>query len=174
MPVRTFTSFGAPHTGISLVPGLSQYSNIGNLVNSLVNKVVNLEAFQNFVAPSNYWKNIDDEEGYLNHSKFLAISNNESYFNSTKREIWLSLKYALFIKFSRDKVIVPKESSWWGGYTENFTEVSRFETKIYQQDLLGIKTLEETGKAEFQIYDGEHMAISNRIVLKMVYNVLIK
>lgn len=158
--------------GVSLVPALPKDSKIGGLVNSLVNKIIYLDVLQQFIAPSNYWKNPENKEGYLNNARFLPNSNNELVFNSTKKDVWLSLKYARFIKFSQDKIIVPKESSWWGEFSGNYTVLERFETKTYQEDLLGIKSLEELGKADFLEYDGEHMIIDTGSIQNFLFDVI--
>lgn len=160
--------------GVSLVPAIPRDSKVGGLVNSLVNKIIYLDILQQFIAPSNYWKNPENREGYLKNAKFLPISNNELVFNSTKKEIWLSLKFARFIKFTEDKIIVPKESSWWGEYSQNFTELTRFQTKLYKEDLLGIRTLEETGKADFLEFNSEHMIIDNGSIVNYVQDVVRK
>ena len=54
-------------------------------------------------------------------------------------------------------MIIPRESSWWGTYDEHYNEITRFETDVYQNDLLGIRTLEEQGRADFIEIEGDHM-----------------
>lgn len=99
---------------------------------------------------------------YLKHSKFLPDALNERNFNQQIKDNWLSLKFARFVKWENDNVIIPRESSWWGQYDENYEIVTRFQTEVYQKDLVGIKTLEEEGRADFVAIPGGHMHFSHQ------------
>ncbi|CAA7023926.1 unnamed protein product [Microthlaspi erraticum] len=56
-------------------------------------------------------------------------------------------------KFEDDKVIVPKESSWFGFYGDNATAeepvLPASQTQLYTEDWIGLKTLDYAGKVQF-------------------------
>lgn len=116
------------------------------------------EEFQKHYAPASYWKNPFNYEFYLKHSPWLAEANNEREYTEERRQRMLDLNKALFIKWDAETTISPPESSWWGDFDEHYNVRTRFETTVYQQDLIGIKTLEEEKRATFIHIPGKHMA----------------
>jgi palmitoyl-protein thioesterase len=80
----------------------------------------------------------------LNNSIFLPYLNNEKPENYTNHIIdrFASLNGAMFVMFTEDTVIYPKESSWFWELQEDNTILPLNETEFYKQDLIGLRTLE--------------------------------
>ena len=170
-PVRSLVTFGGPHMGVSAVPTFSRDGWLGYIMAWLIDKVIYWDIIQYLLAPADYWRDPQNPKGYLGHSTFLAEANNEIHFNQTRKDLWLQLKYARFIKWADDTTIIPRESAWWGMYTEDYNVVSRFDTEVYQKDLIGIRTLEESGRADFISIPGDHMHFSNEQINQKVDSV---
>ena len=147
--------------GVSYFPGLSGDTWFGTVLAWIINRGVYFDVTQYFIAPADYWRDPQNPEGFIKNSRFLADANNEAHFNQTRKDLWLSLKYARFVKWEEDTTIIPRESSWWGMYTEDYNIISRFDTEVYQKDLIGIRTLEEEGRASFVSIPGDHMHFSH-------------
>ncbi|KAH9607113.1 hypothetical protein KSS87_005042 [Heliosperma pusillum] len=97
-------------------------------------------------------------DGYLDKCRFLPKLNNEipGQRNSTYKKRFSSLE-------NLDKVLVPKETAWFGYYPDGaFTPLlSPQETKLYSEDWIGLKTLDEAGKVKFVSVAGGHLRISD-------------
>mmetsp|Transcript_23899 Transcript_23899/g.26520 ORF Transcript_23899/g.26520 Transcript_23899/m.26520 type:complete len:161 (+) Transcript_23899:396-878(+) len=152
--------------GVSYAPTLPGDTWLGSFVAWAANTAAYWSITQWLVAPADYWRNPKNPEGYLKHS-FLAEANNEAKFDQGRKDKWLALKFARFVKWDRDTTIIPRESSWWGMYTEDYNIISRHDTELYKKDLIGLRTLEEQGRADFVITPGDHMHVSR----KNIYNI---
>jgi len=72
----------------------------------------------------------------------------------------LILDKALFLKFDQETTINPPESSWWGEFDRAGNVLSRNQTRTYNEDLIGIKTLEEQGRGVFVTLAGKHVEVT--------------
>ncbi len=50
------------------------------------------------------------------------------------------------IKFLRDPIIYPIESSWFGQISSDGKLIKMEETEIYKQNTFGLRTLDEEGR----------------------------
>ena len=85
--------------GISFVPKFPKESWLGSPLAFIVNKIIYSSITQWFLAPADYWRDPQNPEGFKEYSRFLAEANNEINFNQTKKDQWLSLKSARFVKW---------------------------------------------------------------------------
>jgi palmitoyl-protein thioesterase len=160
MPIRNVVSFGGPMNGVSSNLDTDRNSFVGGVMDWVVDKTIQFDFMDRIITPADYWRNPKDMTTYLTYSRFLAEANNEVNFSEDRKEAWKHLNNALFIQWSDDATIVPKESAHWGQYDENFEIVHRHDTNLYQQDLIGIKFLEENKKATYIEWPGKHMAFN--------------
>lgn len=96
----------------------------------------------------NYWNDPNQRQLYLRYSDFLPYVNNEVLSeNSTQfRENLLKLEQMVLIGGPDDDVITPWESAHFGFFDMNLTVVPMRDRTIYQEDSIGLKTLDESGK----------------------------
>ncbi|CAN1195530.1 Palmitoyl-protein thioesterase 1 [Linum perenne] len=141
-PVVNYISLAGPHAGIASVPLCGDH-----------------------LAPSGYMKLPDDMSAYLSKSKFLPELNNElpEGRNSIYKQRLTSLKNLVLIMFEGDEVIVPKETAWFGFYPDGkFSPVLPVQqTKLYQEDWIGLKKMNEEGRVQFVKVGGAHLGISD-------------
>ena len=98
-----------------------------------------------------------------------------------------SLRNFVMVLFTQDTTVVPKETAWFGSYAipeqdlipiidsihramhfpwwpfhrrpgvESRTVISMKEQPLYKDDIIGIRTLDESGRLHFESCDGAHM-----------------
>lgn len=165
--IRNFLSFGGPMNGVTACKGEEDDNPLCNTEN--LSDILLKQFFELRFTPASYWRLPADHDRYLEYSPFLAEANNEVQFNQTLKDGFLALNKAMFVMWEDDKRIVPKESSWWAQFDSDYNLVPRQETEIYKNDLIGIRTLEELGRATFVTVPGDHGTVS----LSVLENVLV-
>lgn len=129
---------------------------------------------QSHVVPAQYYRDPKDLETYLERSGFLADINNERQDkNATYKQNLVKLKGFVMYMFEDDETVVPKESSWFAEVIEdedddgddngkdgkNRTVTLLRDRRIYKEDWLGLKTLDDAGKIEFLTTPGAHVRL---------------
>ncbi|KAG7015707.1 Palmitoyl-protein thioesterase 1, partial [Cucurbita argyrosperma subsp. argyrosperma] len=170
-PVKNFVSLGGPHAGIASVP-LCGTAILCHLVDKLIKSDIYSDYVQDHLAPSGYLKLPNAIPKYLEKCKFLPKLNNErpQARNSTYKERFSSLQNLVLIMFEQDAILVPKETSWFGQYPDGAfnSTIPPQQTKLYIEDWIGLKTLDEAGRVKYIRVDGEHIKISNSDMRKYV------
>ncbi|ESR53480.1 alpha/beta-Hydrolases superfamily protein [Citrus sinensis] len=118
-PVKNFVSLGGPHAGTASVP-LCGSGIFCIIANNLIKAEVYSDYVQDHLAPSGYLKFPNDIPKYLEKCKFLPKLNNElpDKRNSTYKERFSCLQNLVLIMFKDDKVLIPKETAWFGYYPD--------------------------------------------------------
>lgn len=64
--------------------------------------------------------------------------------------------------FEQDAILIPKETSLFGYYEDGSwsTILPAQKTKLYIEDWIGLRTLDEAGKVKFITLSGKHLEIS--------------
>ncbi|XP_051147475.1 uncharacterized protein LOC127262706 [Andrographis paniculata] len=174
-PVRNLISLGGPHAGEASVP-FCGVELICILVDFLLDLMIYSDFVQEHLAPSNYIKIPTNIEGYHSGCKFLPKLNNEIYKNSTYKKRFSSLDNLVLIMFERDKILVPKETSWFGYYPDGSwdTILPPQETTLYIEDWIGLKTLDEAGKVKFIQVSGNHLEVAYSDMIEYIVPYLVE
>lgn len=166
-PVRNLVTFGSQHNGIS---HFEACADTGDWICRGAEALLRYGRWSDFVqsrlVPSQYFRDPEELDSYLEHSNFLADVNNErEEKNETYRENLSSLnKFAMFM-FEDDVTSIPKESSWFSEVNTTSGEVTPLkERKLYKDDWLGLKELDEKDKLDFKSVPGGHMSLSDDIL----------
>lgn len=159
-PVRNLVTFGAPLNGISAISHYTREGFLGSVVDWIVDKFISWDLMDRVIQGADYWRNPTDYDSFLTNSRFLAEANNECHFNQTRKDMWLRLNNAMFIKWEDDQTIIPSESSWWGQYDEDLEVETRHQTRIWNEDLLGMRTLEMNSRVQYTTFPGDHMVFN--------------
>jgi palmitoyl-protein thioesterase len=95
----------------------------------------------------------------LEHSTFLPYINNEIDHSKRKsnKKRFESLNFITMVKFLKDPIIYPKESSWFGQIDETGNTIPMEQTEIYQQNLFGLKTLDKEKRISKHEINGLHL-----------------
>lgn len=126
---------------------------------------------QSKLVPAQYFRDPEDLEAYLEGSNFLADVNNERVSkNQTYKNNLMKLEKFVMYKFSEDKTVIPKESSWFSEWNATSEEETKLKDRtMYKEDWLGLKALDEKGRLEFKVADGGHMQLTDAL-LKDVFS----
>ncbi|EEF30918.1 Palmitoyl-protein thioesterase 1 precursor, putative [Ricinus communis] len=175
-PVKNFISLGGPHAGTASVP-LCGSGIFCIIADNLIKGEIYSDFIQDHLAPAGYLKLPNDIPHYLDKCKFLPKLNNEipDERNSTYKERFTSLENLVLIMSEDDNVLIPKETSWFGYYPDGSfkTILPVQQTKLYVEDWIGLKTLDEAGRVHFVNVSGGHLGISRSDMEKHVVPFLV-
>ena len=161
--VRKFVSFGGPLNGESL--NKCSWVDFSCIYSTWYRRVFwYTDYIQNSWAPANLYKDPEVYDRYLAHSLFIARLNNEVDFSQKLKEKFMQVEKYLFIRWADDSVIIPRETSWWGEFDRKYNIITRFDTRLYKEDLIGLKTLEEQNRTQFIYFPGDHMYYTFELV----------
>ncbi|KAE9596758.1 hypothetical protein Lal_00008007 [Lupinus albus] len=170
-PVKNFISLSGPHAGTASVP-LCGSGTLCIIADNLIKEGVYSDYVQAHLAPSGYLKLPNAIPAYLDKCRFLPLLNNElpDKRNSTYKERFSSLQNLVLIMFEEDNVLIPKETSWFGYYPDGaFNPILQpQQTKLYTEDWIGLRTLDEAGRVKFISASGGHIGISDADMKKYV------
>ncbi|KAF5734923.1 hypothetical protein HS088_TW15G00420 [Tripterygium wilfordii] len=175
-PVKNFVSLAGPHAGTASVP-LCGSGILCIIADTLIKSEIYTEYIQNHLAPSGYLKLPRDLSNYMEKCKFLPQLNNElpDQRNSTYKERFTSLQNLVLVMFEQDNVLIPRETSWFGYYPDGSFDpvLPPQETKLYKEDWIGLKTLDDAGKVHYYNVSGGHLGISESDMKKYVVPFLV-
>ncbi|KAG2241343.1 hypothetical protein Bca52824_093209 [Brassica carinata] len=170
-PVINYVSLGGPHAGIAAIPKCSS-GPFCAIAEALMKLEIYNDFVQDHIAPSGYVKIPGEMTKYLEHSKYLPKLNNErpDQRNSTFKDRFMSLHNLVLVMFQNDTTLIPKETSWFGYYTDDGFDslLSTQQTKLYIEDWIGLKALDDVGQVKFVSVSGDHLMISYKDVVKYV------
>jgi palmitoyl-protein thioesterase len=162
-PVHNFVSLGGPHAGTASIPGCAAMS-LCWVATALIRLGVYSSFVQNHLAPSGYVKIPDDLDAYYKGCLFLPKLNNEiaSNWNATYKDRLSSLNHLVLIMFEHDTVLIPRETAWFGYYGEEQNSVVQTpqETRLYKEDWVGLRALDEAGRVSYVSFPGDHLRIT--------------
>lgn len=156
--VVNYLSFDGPQMGIASLPKF----NCGTFcewLNTLTSKVIYSDIIVSNLGPASYYKYKGDYSLFYKKNKFLKDLNNEGEVkNEEYKKRFGSLEKVMLIKGAIDTVITPRESSWFEIWDEKGKEIVQLEdSKFYKEDFIGLRKLDEEGKVEFVLFEGEHV-----------------
>jgi palmitoyl-protein thioesterase len=154
-PVYNLISLHGPQSGIAMCPGPQ----------GLTSLPCEYAMHWALATPHDYWRGRDfrgvhDKETYLKWNTYLQDMNNEGdHYNQTYVDNMLSLNKYVLIKALNDRVVVPSESEWHGYFEWGNMEkvLPMEETEEYQQDRIGLKTLNDSGRLMKLTTPGPHV-----------------
>ncbi|KAI3693222.1 hypothetical protein L6452_33053 [Arctium lappa] len=161
-PVKNFISVAGPHAGEASIPFCGS-GLMCIILDSLMKLAIYSKRLQEHLAPSNYIKIPTDLDGYREGCTFLPKLNNEFEKNATYKERFTSLQKLVLIMFDEESVLVPKETSWFGYFPDGAWDpiLPAQETRLYTEDWIGLRALDEAGKVEFVNVTGGHLDITD-------------
>ncbi|KAJ5797509.1 uncharacterized protein N7503_006805 [Penicillium pulvis] len=166
--VHNLVTFGSQHNGISEFQSCGMGDWFCNAAESLLRAGTWADFVQSHVVPAQYFRDPEELEPYLEHSTFLADINNE---RAEKREDYKkrlsTLNGFAMYMFENDTVAVPKESAHFADVNGTDGTVTPLQKrKIYTEDWIGLKALDQQNKLDFKTIPGEHMQLSEDVLEK--------
>ncbi|CAD6197319.1 unnamed protein product [Caenorhabditis auriculariae] len=166
-PMKNLISVGGQQQGVFGMPYCPGDTFVCNSIRKLLDLGAYTSYVQDKVVQAQYWHDPYAEEEYKKKSIFLADINNEREINATYKQNLLKLKNFVLVLFKRDSMVVPKESAWFGFYKpgDEDTILQMNETRLYSEDRIGIKKLNESGRLHFLAVDGDHLQVPRAVYI---------
>jgi palmitoyl-protein thioesterase len=173
---RRYVSIGGPQMGVGVLPqctGLLAY--LCMPFNYIARQFVYLDVVQNNIGPAGYFRDPYDYKSYVAGATFLPDLNNEKNRTLTFiKEKYEGLEKLVLVMFEDDTMIIPKETAWFGFYdVDGETLVKMEDSDFYKQDYIGMKKLNEAGKANFVSFPGNHLQFNNSQIDNFIIPALI-
>jgi palmitoyl-protein thioesterase len=165
--VHNLVTMGSQHNGIFKFQACES---TGDWACRSAEALLRFGRWSNFVqsrlVPAQYFRDVNEYDSYLEHSNFLADINNErEEKNALYKSNLKSLNRFGMFMFSEDTTAVPKESAWFAEVNQTSGEITTLrERSIYKEDWLGLRSLDEQGKLEFETIPGPHMALTEKVL----------
>jgi len=163
--VNNLISIGGQHQGVF---GFPQCPGDNVTLCEIVRRLLNYGAYEPFVqdhvVQAEYWQDPLNEDEYLKDCVFLPdINNNLATKNATYKANMLKLDNFVMVMFENDTMVQPKESEWFGFYVAGQDKLTYTlqQSELYQQDWIGLKQMNESGKLTFLATEGNHLQFTD-------------
>lgn len=168
-PVRNLVTFGSQHNGIAEFQECAWSDWICRGAEALLRAGRWSSLAQSRFVPAQYFRDPEELDAYLEHSNFLADINNERVLkNKRYAENLAGLNRFAMYMFEDDTMVNPKESAWFAEVNRTNGEVTPLkERRLYKEDWLGFKALDEQGKLDFRTVPGGHMQLAEETLEKV-------
>lgn len=169
--VRNMATFGGPHYGVGKLPHC-----FSGIICTAVNYVVDFGVYwsiaQHYIGPAGYFRDANNLDYYLSHSIFLPNVNNEVTFDQEAYDRFSSLNNVFLGMFEYDSMIYPPSTAWFYELQADGSIKPYNETDLYQNDLIGLKKLDEEGRLVFHSFPGDHLQFTYADIDEFVIPVL--
>ncbi|KAG0069887.1 hypothetical protein BGZ89_001901 [Linnemannia elongata] len=161
-PVHNLVTVGSQHGGVSDIPGCVNPDDAScKLMRTIARSGVYSGYVRDHIVQAQYFKDPKKLDTYLQRNIFLPDINNElEVKNEEYKERLMSLNKLVMFMFMNDVTVKPKETAWFGFQDENGDVIDLEEQDQYKEDWLGLKAMDQAGKLEFEVMEGEHMQFS--------------
>ena len=164
-PMKILLSVGGQHQGVYGFPRCNADKSLAcEVLRNAINKGIYSTAFQDGLVQAEYWHDSDNENLYSYKSNFIARINMEleSDREGNDKVNLQKLDLIVLVMFSKDTMVEPKESEWFGFYAPNSKNVLYLnESTIYQEDRLGLKEMDKSGKLRFISCPSDHLEFTD-------------
>ncbi|XP_054283539.1 palmitoyl-protein thioesterase 1-like [Macrosteles quadrilineatus] len=158
-PMFNLITLGAQHQG---------YYSLGKNLFSLPEFFVDKHSYWEYIRKKSIvvnqlWHDPINHNKYVEENTFIADINNEKTLNVEYRTNLLKLKHLVLVKFDRDYMVVPRDSSWFGFYTEGQDKeiTNMINSKLYIEDRIGLQKLFNNARLHTIVCPGLHIQIEN-------------
>lgn len=174
LSVRSLVTFGSQHNGIAEFQECGDWDFVCRGATALVKGNAWTEYVQSHVVPAQYFRPVNSSTGlptaeFLEKSNFLADVNNERPVkNARYKERLAKLEKFLMVVFEGDETVVPKESGWFAEVDSVSGAVTELrDRRLYREDWLGLRMLDEKGGLVFRTAPGKHMELDDGVLRKI-------
>jgi len=170
-PPFNFISWAGPHAGQFGVPQLNvlcpdYYCPWLDEIFSMIIENAYGDWIQDHISFAAYWKDPFDFDSYLKYSHFIADINNERKDkNSTYKSNLIKLNNMVLVMTENDEIVIPNSSPWFQFYKVGSDSeiVNLKDTDTYQEDWIGLKTLDSTDRLKLYSTPCRHQDMPNEV-----------
>ena len=161
--VHNLISVGGQHQGVF---GFPKCVGVNSTLCDVVRRILNVGAYvseiQKDLVQAEYWQDPFNEAEYRKDCVFLPDINQENTVNPDYKRRLSKLSNFVMVKFLADTMVQPRDSEWFGFYKENQDKevYTLFESPLYTEDKLGLKSLNEAGRLHFLGAPWDHLQMT--------------
>ncbi|KAJ1680228.1 hypothetical protein EV182_000425 [Spiromyces aspiralis] len=172
-PVRNLVTFGSPHAGVARLPACKDPNDWAcALMHRMAHQGIYSWYVRDHIVPAQYFKDPDRLDLYFEKNIFLPDINNEVRVNQTYADNLASLERFIMVRFTKEDVVVPSISTWFGFVNELDDDIPLQFTELYTEDRLGLRQLDEQGRLLFLTNEGFHMQVSRDLLTNILHKYL--
>lgn len=160
--VKRVISIGGPHMGVARVPFTGHWNPLNLLVS-----LCKISFVEKLIGPCGY---VHDEQKLKDFRNALSRLNNYHDENPEYKRRVMALDLFMAIGFDDDQMIQPKNTSLFGFFADEKQDsyVDMEDTRLYKEDLVGIKALSDR-KGLFRCsVPGGHLQLGEEGMRKLV------
>jgi len=145
-PVVNYISWVSPQGGQFGVPSLDNISS--DILEEIFDCCAYDSGIQDLFSFANYWRDPFQLANYKEYCRTLPDIDNERGNNPQYKKNILNLKSFVYSYSVVDLVLKPKETGWFGVFAPNdaVNIVPLEDRLLWKNDLIGLRTLNETGR----------------------------
>jgi palmitoyl-protein thioesterase len=131
--------------------------------------------FQQHFSVAGYWRDPTVLPSYYEKCTYLPILNNEINNSCALKQMTniLSLTNFVMIWSPLDSVLSPPESGKFSFFDENLSVIPLEDTDLYNDDVLGLRFLDETNRLHTYETNCSHVDHRNPVCYSQLYNILV-
>ncbi|CAG8480793.1 7672_t:CDS:2, partial [Diversispora eburnea] len=157
-PVHNLITMGSPQAGASFITHCDLTNDLCKQVYSGERDVLYSDEVRYKFVSAQWFKDPENIDTYLEKNIFLPDINNEHMKkNVTYANNLSSLNKFVLIRFTEDRTIVPIDSAWFSFYDKDYNLIPIRKQKMYLEDWIGLKKLDESGNLVFKEIVGDHL-----------------
>lgn len=170
--MNNLITLGGQHQGVF---GLPDCPSISSKTCEYFRQLLNYAAYaswvQNYLVQATYWHDPLNELAYKESSTFLADINNERMINETYIDNLQKLNKFVMVKFTKDKIVQPIESQWFGYYKPGQDRETQKleESELFLKNRLGLQEMQTRNKLVFLECEGNHLQFTKDWFKKNIY-----
>ncbi|XP_055587388.1 palmitoyl-protein thioesterase 1 isoform X2 [Uranotaenia lowii] len=170
--MNNLITLGGQHQGVF---GLPDCPSLSSKTCEYFRQLLNLAAYtgwvQDYLVQATYWHDPLNEGAYRESSTFLADINNEKTINETYISNLQQLNKFIMVKFTKDKIVQPIESQWFGYYAPGQDkEVQTLQdSDLFIKNRLGLQEMQSRNQLVFLEYPGNHLQFTKEWFQKNVF-----
>lgn len=158
--MNNLITLGGQHQGVFGLPDCpSLSSKTCEYFRQLLNYAAYARWVQDYLVQATYWHDPLNEYVYKESSTFLADINNERAVNETYIQNLRNLNKFVMVKFTKDKIVQPIESQWFGYYKPGQDKETQKleESELFLKNRLGLQEMHQRNKLVFLECEGNHL-----------------
>jgi len=168
-PMINFVSVHGQHHGVYGFPGCDVEGFLPEVCDTLrqLLDLAYVPEIQSKLVQAQYWHDPIHSDVHRRNSQYIGPINNEVRegvaINQEYKKNLQTLNKFVMVKGLKDTTVLPRDTSWFEFYADgdDRTVVPLRESRIYKEDLLGLRQMDEDGKLEFLTTPGNHMSFSD-------------
>lgn len=169
-PVNAFISVHGTVMGVAAFPScFKQGKPLGLICKAVaegLGDLAYLKIAQDILFQAGYYRDAVrvTSKQYLKNSQIAQWNNeNPATANATFKANFAKTKRFAMVKALKDSMVYPNEGEWWGSLEEGKygTALPMNATRMYKEDLFGLKTADEADKFRFESTPGDHLQFTD-------------